>query len=154
MPGDESMTGDLSLEDHHEIAQLYARYGRFVDSGDADGYIGLFTQDGSFTRTNSIVDGTGSGLPPARFEGHDALHKLVKDLAAQFNGKMRHQLTDVFIEAGDHDREARGVCYGLITDWRDGSGKLSMHGTYRMSIVRTPQGWRFKDVTLARLPAD
>jgi hypothetical protein len=29
-----------------------------------------------------------------------------------------------------------------------------MHGTYRMSIVRTPQGWRFKDVTLARLPAD
>jgi hypothetical protein len=45
------------------------------------------------------------------------------------------------------------VCYGLITDWREGVGKLSMHGTYRMTIVRTGQGWRFKDMTIERLPA-
>lgn len=148
------MTARLSLEDHHEIGQLYARYGRCVDGGDADAYIRLFTEDGSFARTNAIVEGSGSGLPPASFKGHAALHKLVVDLAAQFRGKMRHQLTDVFIEPGERDGEARGICYGLITDWRDGSGKLSMHGTYRMSIVRTAQGWRFKDITLDRLPAD
>lgn len=148
------MTGKLSLEDHHEIMQLYARYGRCVDGGDADGYVGLFTEDGSFARTNPIVEGTGSGLPPAKFEGHAALQRLVEDLATQFRGKMRHQLTDILIEPGEEDGEAHGVCYGLITDWREGSGKLSMHGTYQMRIVRTPLGWRFTDVALSRLPAD
>lgn len=146
------MTGRLSLEDHREIMQLYARYGRCVDGGDADGYVGLFAEDGTFQRTNPIVEGAGSGLLPAKFDGHAALRNPVEDLAAQFRGKMRHQLTDILIEPGEEDSEAHGVCYGPITDWRDGSGKLSMHGTYRMSIVHTPLGWRFKDVALSRLP--
>ena len=148
------MTTTLTLQDHHEIGQLFARYGRCVDSGDADGYIALFTEDGSFSRTNAIKQGTGSGLPPARFAGHKALHQLVKDIALQFQGKMRHQLTDILIEPGEHDGQAKAVCYGLITDWREGAGKLSMHGTYRVSIVRTARGWKFKEVALDRLPIE
>jgi ketosteroid isomerase-like protein len=143
---------ELTLQDHHDIGQLFARYGRLVDGGNADGYVALFTEDGSFARTNAILPGQGSGLPPAAFEGRAALHKLVLDLAGQFRGKMRHQLTDVHIEAGDRPGEARGTCYALITDWREGAGKLSMHGTYHVSIVRTSDGWRFKDIRLDRLP--
>jgi ketosteroid isomerase-like protein len=143
----------LTLQDYHEIGQLFARYGRHVDSGDADGYITMFTEDGSFARTNAILAGTGSGLPPAAFKGHAALHKLVLDLAGQFRGKMRHQLTDIHIEPGERPDEANAVCYGLISDWRNGPGEVSMHGTYHVSIRKTPQGWRFKDMRLDRLPA-
>jgi hypothetical protein len=147
-----SVSAHLGIEDRLEILQLFARYGRLVDSGDADGYLTLFTPDGSFARTNPILAGTGSGLPPAAFRGHAELHRLVTDLTGQFQGKMRHQLTDISIGADGPDR-ARGICYGLITDWREGAGKLSMHGTYRMEIVRTEEGWRFREVTLERLPA-
>ena len=144
---------NLTLQDHHEIGQLFARYGRLVDGGDADGYITLFTPDGSFARTNAILSGTGSSLPPAIFTGHAALRKLVIDLVSQFHGKMRHQLTDIYIEPGERPGEALGTCYALITDWRDGPGKLSMHGTYHVTIFKTPDGWRFKDMRLDRLPA-
>lgn len=142
----------LTLQDHHEIGQLFACYGRLVDGGDADGYCALFTEDGSFARTNAILANTGSGLPPAEFRGRAALHALVLDLASQFLGRMRHQLTDLEILPGDRPDEARAVCYGLITDWRQGPGILSMHGTYRVTLVRTDAGWRFRDVRLERLP--
>ena len=144
---------DLTLEDRLEIGNLFARYGRLVDGGDAEGYADLYTEDGSFDRINPLVDGTGSGLPAQAFRGRAALAQLVRDIAVTFQGKMRHQLTDIYVEPTGEPGEARGTCYALITDWRDGPGKLSMHATYRMSIVRTDDGWRFKDVTIERLPA-
>jgi ketosteroid isomerase-like protein len=143
----------LSIEDQLEIQSLYSRYARCVDSGDADGYVALFTEDGSFTRTNaSPASAGGSGLPPQAFVGRAALHKLVRDLAEVFQGKMRHQLTDIHIEGGADADSARGVCYGLISDWREGAGRLSMHCTYDTVIVRTPGGWRFHEMKIERLP--
>ena len=144
----------LTLEDRAEIMTLYARYGRLVDGGDGDGYAALFTEDGSFARTNpSPATSGGSGLPPQDFKGRAALRQLVLDLAKEFVGKMRHQLTDVLIEPGEEPDQAIGTCYGLITDWREGVGRISMHCTYYTTIVRTPQGWRFKDMTIERLPS-
>jgi SnoaL-like domain len=146
--------GKLSLEDRFEILLLYARYGRCVDGGDGEGYAALFTEDGSFARINASPAGSGgSGLPPQAFEGRQALIALVHDLAKLFQGKMRHQLTDIHIEPGATPDEASGVCYGLITDWRDGPGRISMHCTYRTTLHRTAEGWRFGKMTLERLPA-
>jgi SnoaL-like domain len=143
----------LSIEDRMQIQDLYARYGRLVDSGDADGYVAIFTEDGAFRRTNpSPANAGGSGLPPAEFRGAAALHKLVLDLADLFKGKMRHQLTDLFIEQGPTPESASAVCYGLITDWREGAGRISMHATYRAQLVRTSGGWRFRDLSIERLP--
>ena len=144
----------LSVEDRLDILDLFARYARCVDAGDADGYADLFTGDGSFTRTNASPAGSGgSGLPPGGFVGSAALRQLVRDLAVLFRGLMRHQLTDVAIDAGSGPDEATGTCYGLITDWREGQGRISMHCTYRTSLVRTAAGWRFRHMTIERLPA-
>ncbi len=146
--------GTLSVEDRLEILSLYARYGRCVDGGDGEGYARLFTERGSFARTNPSPAGSGgSGLPPQAFEGRQALIDLVGDLAKLFQGKMRHQLTDIAIEPGATPDEATGVCYGLITDWRDGPGRISMHCTYRTTLQRTSEGWRFDRMMLERLPA-
>lgn len=148
------MTSKLSLEDRAEIMSLYSRYGRLVDGGDGDGYAALFTEDGSFDRINpSPASSGGSGLPQQAFKGRAALRQLVFDLAKVFVGKMRHQLTDVHIEPGKGPDDAIGTCYGLITDWREGAGRISMHCTYRTTIVRTREGWRFKDMTIERLPS-
>jgi hypothetical protein len=153
--GNQSMnTAKLSLEDRLDIQSLYSRYARCVDGGQAENYAALFKQDGSFTRVNSSPQGSGgSGLPPQAFEGRGALIALVNDLAKVFQGKMRHQLTDIQIEPGDGPDDALGICYGLITDWREGAGRISMHCTYRSTIRRTSEGWRFDKMTIERLPS-
>jgi len=146
--------GKLSVEDRLEIQSLYSRYGRCVDGGLAEEYAALFTEDGSFARTNESPSAAGgSGLPPQSFEGREALIALVNHLAKVFQGKMRHQLTDIQVDPGAGPDDAVGVCYGLITDWREGAGRLSMHCTYRTTLRRTPDGWKFDKMKLERLPA-
>ena len=70
----------------------------------------------------------------------------------RFNLLCRHQMTDVFIEAGDTPDVARGQSRAMITDWNGGSGKLAMVGDYTLAFRRTPQGWRIQSIACDLVP--
>ena len=48
LAGGGQASSPLTPEDHVEIQQLYFNYARAIDSGDAEGYAGMFTPDGMF----------------------------------------------------------------------------------------------------------
>jgi hypothetical protein len=145
----------LPVADELALRNLIARYAHFADAGDLDAFANLFVKDGTWTRENSPpVALGGSGLPSETVVGHDSLKSMIENsIIKRFNRKFRHQMTDVLIEPGNGPDEARGLCRALITDWRDGPGKIAMCGAYTSTFVRTPDGWRFKSVSVNVLPA-
>jgi hypothetical protein len=145
----------LPVVDELALRNLIARYAHFADAGDLDAFANLFVRDGTWTRENSPPTALGgSGLPSETVVGHDGLKAMIENsIIKRFNRKFRHQMTDVLIERGGGPDEARGLCRALITDWRDGPGKIAMCGAYTSTFVRTADGWRFKSVSVNVLPA-
>lgn len=145
----------LPVEDELAIRNLIARYAYAADAGDLDGFADLFTDDGSWTRENSPPAGQGgSGLPAETVSGRDALKLLIENsIIKKFDRKFRHQMTDVLVEATASPDGARARFRALITDWRDGPGKIAMCGQYSATFERTAKGWRFKSASVNVLPA-
>lgn len=142
----------VTPEDDTRIRALYARYCHYFDANRIADWAGLFTADGSFTRVNAPPAGKGgSGLPAETATGRAALVALGERAQASFRGLMRHQQTDIFIDMTGPD-SAEGTSYGLITDWRDGPGRIAMIGTYRTRLARQADGWRFASVAIDILP--
>jgi hypothetical protein len=133
---------------------MFAKYGHLLDGGDAKGWANLFTDDGSWTRENSPPrELGGSGLPAETVQGRDNLEQMAIDVVQKrFRGLCRHQMTDVYVEAGDTPDTARGLCRALITDWLDGPGKLAMVGDYKLRFERTAGGWRIKSINCTLVP--
>lgn len=71
---------------------------------------------------------------------------------ALIKGLVRHQLTDIVIEPGIDADHAKGRSFILVTDWRDGPGRIAALGDCETEFVRTPQGWRFASILLRTLP--
>lgn len=149
------MIAAVPVEDDLAVRNLFARYAHFADAGDKDAYAGLFLPDGTWTRENaSPVSMGGSGFPGQTIQGHEALKKMIEDtIINKFRRLFRHQMTDVLIEPGENCDELVGVCRTLITDWRDGPGKIAMCARYRCVCRRTADGWRFKSVSIHILPS-
>lgn len=145
----------LSVSDELEIRSMFARYVHLLDGGDAHGWANLFTEDGSWTRVNSPPrELGGSGLAAETVSGRANLEQMAIDVVqTRFRGLCRHQMTDVYVEAGDTPDTARGLSRALITDWLDGPGKLAMVGDYRLEFARTPDGWRIRSIACTLVPA-
>ena len=145
----------MHLADDLACRNLIARYAHLADAGELDAFADLFTPDGSWTRENSPPAAHGgSGLPSETMVGHEKLKLMIENsIIKRFNRKFRHQMTDVLIEPGDSPDDAKGVCRALITDWREGPGKIAMCGSYSWRFTRTTDGWRFKSASVNVLPA-
>ena len=133
---------------------MFARYVHLLDSGDARGWADLFTEDASWTRLNSPPrELGGSGLAAETITGRENLYQMAIDVAQKrFNLLCRHQMTDVFIEAGDDAGRRAGQSRAIITDWNGGTGKLAMVGDYTLAFRRTPQGWRIQSIACDLVP--
>lgn len=144
----------LPIEDELAIRNMFARYGHLLDSGDARGWANMFTEDASWTRLNSPPRAMGgSGLAAETVSGRENLYQMAIDVVqTRFNKLCRHQVTDLFIEAGDTPDHARGKCRAIITDWNEGPGKLAMVGDYTLAFRRTPQGWRVQSIACDLVP--
>jgi ketosteroid isomerase-like protein len=144
----------LPVADELAIRSMFARYVHLLDSGDARGWSNLFTDDASWTRLNSPPrELGGSGLAAETITGRENLYQMAIDVAQKrFNLLCRHQMTDVFIEAGGTPDVARGKSRAMITDWNGGSGKLAMVGDYTLAFRRTPQGWRIQSIACDLVP--
>ena len=64
---------------------------------------------------------------------------------------MRHQQTNIAIDP-DGPNQAKSLSYGMITDWRDGPGKIAMFANYHNRFRKTGDGWRFTAVAIDLLP--
>lgn len=144
----------LDPVDELQIRNMIARYALYTDAGDAQQFASLYTADGSWTRENSPpVALGGSGLPSETLVGHEALANLIVNSAIKrFDRKARHQMTDVLVEPGETDGEARLIFRALVTNWQDGPGRIAMSVHYTGTCVRTDEGWRFKAIRARVLP--
>lgn len=144
----------LPVEDELEIRSVFARYGHLADAGDPN-FVQLFTEDATWTRLNSPPAAQGgSGLPPETIQGHGRLLALMEEvMKKKFRQRMHHQMTDFYVVPGAGTDDAMGHARALITDWRDGPGRIAMFGKYDVRFRRTPVGWRISDVKVRVLPS-
>ena len=116
-------TPRLTGEDYAEILQLYFKYPMVLDSGDAEGYANLFTDDGSFG--NRV--------------GRAALLDFVR---TRKPSPIRHApLTPLITPTA---KGASGVVLNLFIDVSQTPGVITRVSQYTDTLVKTPQGWRFK----------
>ena len=113
----------LSGEDFQEIMQLYFKYPLTLDSGDAEGYANLFTDDGSFN--NNV--------------GRAALIAFVKN---RMPTTVRHAPLTPIISATPEG--AKGTVMNMFIDVAKQPAVITRVTQYTDTLVKTPQGWRFK----------
>jgi uncharacterized protein (TIGR02246 family) len=122
--------GGLSAQDYAEIQQLYATYNIAIDNGDAEGWAAKFTPDGTFNT----------------FVGHDALVGFVKMWREKLNGaSLKHWNNNLQITG--NGKEASAFVYLMLVDVTTKPISIVHTGTYTDSLVKTPDGWRFKKRT-------
>jgi len=118
----------LTTQDYIEIQQLYARYVMTIDAGDAEGWANTFTPDGVFNNSS---------------RGHDALVQFVHDWRDKRSGaERRHWNSNLVITPTDEG--VSGSVYLLLLDIGVRPPVPNMSAVYEDSLVKTPQGWRFK----------
>jgi hypothetical protein len=114
----------LTTQDHIDIQQLYARYYQTIDAGDAEGWAGTFTSDGVF---NNV-------------KGHDALAEFIRRAGA--NRPLRHLHSNLIVTA--MPQGATGSVYVVQIDVKARPLTVASYSRYDDTLVKTPQGWRFK----------
>lgn len=113
----------LSGEDYAEILQLYFKYPITLDSGDAEGYANLFTEDGSFQN----------------FKGRAALIAFVRNRP---KSTVRHAPLTPIITATPAG--AKGTVMNMFIDVSKMPAVITRVTQYNDTLVKTAQGWRFK----------
>ena len=143
----------LQPEDDVALRTLIARYAHVADAGDLDRFAALFMQDGSWTRENAPpASQGGSGLPQETKRGAEALREMIRaSIIARFKRKFRHQMTDIVLTADARPDVAHGLCRALITDWRDGPGKIAMSARYIWEF-RREDAWKIASASVRVLP--
>lgn len=143
----------MPVDDERQIYRLYALYCHYFNHGEAEKWASLFAPDGSFMRLNPSTAAPGQKANPAgRTVGHAALVEMALSRREMFKGQVRHQQTDIIITPGCDTNHANGISLILLTDWRDGPGRLRSVGDCHAEFVRLSEGWRFKSIELSTLP--
>lgn len=130
----------LAVADQLEILQLLYRYGHALDSGDAEGFAALFSDDGSFTDLDHAV------------VGHDALVGLVIDHHRDHPEAItsQHWVQSPVI-TGDGDT-AEVDAYVIVFKQGAPAGAIPLvMGTYHDVLRRLPdRGWVFQERNVTR----
>ena len=96
----------VPIQDRVDIDNLFSSYAYMIDDGDADGWIGLFVEDGVFD-----VPGLN------RFEGPEGLRNVCNMVIEGSQGNWRHSATNVLVTPSDHGDEVNVRMRTLVTDW-------------------------------------
>ncbi|WFR73589.1 nuclear transport factor 2 family protein [Prescottella defluvii] len=124
-----------AVEDTLAILQLEGAYAPAWDSGDADAWAGLFTEDGVFELAQV------GGVPGATIRGRDALHRFCVEFTAHTSGI--HLLNTPSIVVDGDEATAR-----IHFEFRSGAtGEAETRhahvaGRYTVRYRRTSDGWR------------
>jgi hypothetical protein len=140
--------------DELQIRNQIARYAYAVDDGAKEAFASLFLEDGAWTREASTPATQGGSSPPSQtVRGRTGLMELIETaIIGRFQLKARHQMTDVLVEPGADENSAKARFRALVTDWRDGPGRVSMCVVYTAACIRTDDGWKFAAVSVRVWP--
>jgi ketosteroid isomerase-like protein len=117
----------LSTQDYIDIQQLYARYNEAIDGGNAEAYADTFTPDGTFNT----------------FKGRQGLIDFIGQWTGRMNGgNRRHWNTNLVITPTPDG--ASGSVYLMLLDVSVRPPVIATTAKYTDTLVKTPQGWRFK----------
>lgn len=123
----------LTVEDYIAIQQLYATYAHALDKGEGDRFAATFTVDGEFT------GGRGPGHAAEQRRPREGTEALT---AMGARSGTRHFTANLVITpiAGG----AKGSCYLLLYNARTTPPSFVETAIYDDTLVKTPQGWKFK----------
>jgi SnoaL-like domain len=123
----------LTADDYIEIQQLYARYAHALDRGEGECFASTFVLDGEFTGGRGPGRGGEVRNP---IKGKDAL------FAMGSRGGLRHFNANLVITPTPEG--ANGSVYLLLFNARNIPATIVETAIYEDTLVKTPQGWRFK----------
>ena len=135
------MTSAPAFADWLAIANLKARYCRYLDTKDWAGYASLFTED-------VIIDTTDSGGP--RMEGREAAIASIR--ASLDTATTVHQVHTPEIEIDGDEARAVWAMQDRLS-WPNGR-KLDGAGHYHERYVRRGGAWKIAESRLTRLYLD
>jgi hypothetical protein len=123
----------FTLEDYHEIQNLYYTYAYSIDAGQGDILASTFVEDGEFTH------GYGPGQA-------DTVRNTVKGLEALKRvgsaSGTRHFIANLVITPTTEG--AKGSCYLLLYSARTTPPSFVETAIYDDTLVKTSHGWKFK----------
>ena len=122
-----------SLDDRFAIQDLFIRYATALDSGDVEGIVGCFTEDGAL---ESPVLGVKAGMPAIRefAERFSAFQKR--------GNQLRHVMTNFAIEVDADTARARCYLVNILT-----AGSRTVYGPpgrYDCQLARVNGAWKFR----------
>jgi hypothetical protein len=123
----------LPAADYVEIQQLYATYCHALDKGDADLFSSVWTDDGEFTGGRGPGRATDERKPR---KGKPALHQMGS------NGGTRHFNATLVVTPTPEG--AKGAVYLMLYSARTNPPSFVETAIYDDTLVKTPQGWKFK----------
>lgn len=128
----------LTALDYAEINQLYIRYNYGIDTHGDNGmmWAGTFTKDGVFD--------LGGGK---KFVGREALLGFAHGAGKNNNGAPHHFATNIRIEPSADGAVGSAYFFNVPTPEAGKPASITATGTYDDVLVRTPEGWRFKQRT-------
>jgi hypothetical protein len=129
-----------SVEDKEQIRELLASYCFHSDSGDAEAFVNLFTDDG-------VLDLGTFGV----YRGGAALLEAQRRKGGQ-PAKVRHLTTNILIELKADKAEVRS--YVAALDVGETPAKVIFAGHYYDTVARYDGRWRFKLRRARPLPID
>jgi len=131
----------LTALDYAQIEQLYARYDHYIDDGRDEGraFAKLFTPDG-------VLDTGSPALGAVR--GTAALTRLAKAIGFPPPAvKASHYAVNIMIDPSPEG--ATGSAYLLmLSSPEPGKSVIGASAIYTDTLVRTPDGWKFKSRTV------
>jgi ketosteroid isomerase-like protein len=131
----------IDANDHMAILALYAEYNRSIDAGDVVGWLATFMEDAIFHH-------------PARiYTGQSELREFITTRSAQLGtGAVNNMIhwNDPIVLSRVADSVAAS-CRLVVTGTVRETGKLTVvaQGRYRDSLIRTENGWYFRERRLS-----
>jgi actinorhodin biosynthesis protein ActVIA len=128
----------FTADDYVQIEQLYTTYALAMDMSEGERLAGLFTKDGEFTNGRAAGRANETRKP---FKGTEELAR-VGQVAARSGLYFRHFTTNIVITPTAEG--AKGSCYLLLFNAKTAPATLTETAIYDDTLVKTPEGWRFK----------
>jgi hypothetical protein len=119
----------VSTEDYAAISDSLGRYCWMLDNADADGWIGLWHEDGTLL-----------GLGPQPIVGREALRHVPQKFG-EYAGRRRHLACNLFCDYGESRSVIDAKFYNFVSHWGDTGGEASLFAICETTFVREDGIW-------------